>query len=414
MSGRTEDIQALLDEGQAEAALSRAREILQAKPDRAGVARLAALAAAATGRAEEISAEFERLVTSHPTDAWAQAAAERLVSTSRPAAFAAAERAAPSVPEHPVVARLLCEQAIKAADHAAARATGLKGLASRPVTVSHTVLAHQLLHLGLRPEVTAWMADVEASPEAFANPQAAGAFERFAEQQKAIAASGSVRLETAEHGRAVLFVFSGLRNRPGMSEESLIAALEGLPVHVVILRDPDLLMYMAGVPGLGVGFDVTCEAMRRMARDLGAERILTFGVSGGGYAALVYADALDAHAVLGDSALTIMTEDSMRRDGRAGAVADRMLAETPDQLRDMREVLRARATPIRVELLYGAEMPIDRAYAERMADVPGVRLRPFAKLSGHPVASQLPDEEAGELLRDFVSRALDGDPASTG
>ena len=406
LSTRHEGIQALLDEGRPEQALSEARELLRARPDLRATALLAASAAAATGRAEEIGVEFERLATTFPGDPSAHSAAERLVQTSREAASAAATRLVQIAPEHPVVARLLCEQAIKAGDHAAARATGAKGLASEPVTTSHTVLAHQLLHLGLRSEVTDWIAEVEARPEPFANARAAEVFEVFSEQQKKVAQSGSLRLHRAEEGRAVLFVFSGLRNRPGMSEEALLAALDGLPVHVAILRDPDLLMYMGGVPDLGAGVEATARAMRALAEELGVETILTFGVSGGGYAALVYADAVDAQAVLGDSALTIMTEESMRRDGRAGAVADRMLAETPDQLRDMREVLLARREPIRVELLYGAEMAIDRAYAERMADVPGVRLRPFLKLSGHPVASQITGEEARDLLRDFVGRAI--------
>lgn len=413
MSGPREAILSLLDDGRAEEALRKARRVLQAQPDRRGIALLAASAAAALGRPAEIAEEFRRLVTEFPYEASAHAACERLVSAARPAAIAAAERLAESWPEHPVVARLLCEQAIKSGDLAMAQIKGVAGLNGQAVTSSHVTLAHQLLHLGMRHDVLSWVEKVGTRSGAFGDTRAERAFEAFAAQETAISRT-SVRLHRVASARAVLFVFSGLKNRPGMPEEALIEALDGLPIHLVFLRDPHLLMYMRGVPDLADGYQATCEAMRELARDLGAAHILLFGVSGGGYAALKYADALDAHSVLCDSALTIMTEDSMRRDGRAGAVADRMLAATPDQLCDMHDVLTERESPISIELLYGEEMELDRAYAERMADIAGVRLRPFPNLSGHPVMIQISNEDARSLLRDFVERSLEGQASPAG
>lgn len=358
-----------------------------------------------SGSETQIESALQRLLVHFPERPGALMKAERMIAARRPLAVRLGARLAGEHGRHPIVARLACEAAL--ADHRLddARRCALKGLTTEVITPAHVTLGQQLLQLGRREEVLAWIAAVQAADARFVSDRARETFSWFARRQSELTdPSGSLRIYRAADALGVLFVFGGLRNQPGIEEADLVAALAGLPVHVVAMRDPSLLMYLKGVPGVADSFETMAVALKRLARELGGGRILTFGTSAGGYTALRYGDAIDADAVLCDSGLTNMTEASMRADGRAGAVATRMLAEVRDQLVDMREVLARRERPLDIELWYGADMPLDRAYAERIADLPGVRLRPVPGHAAHGVIARVP--EARGWLRDFVEAAL--------
>ena len=67
-----------------------------------------------------------------------------------------------------------------------------------------------------------------------------------------------------------------------------IAGRVCLPASVIYLRDFRNQFFLDGIPGLGVGLEASLAGLRKMLLELGAQRVLCFGVSVGAFAALSY------------------------------------------------------------------------------------------------------------------------------
>jgi hypothetical protein len=205
--------------------------------------------------------------------------------------------------------------------------------------------------------------------------------------------------------RPLLLVFCGLAHRFAVPLNLAHRWLARLDAHVVYLRDPLRVYYLAGIGSLGAGYDATCSALRGLAASLDASGIACVGNSAGSFAALNYALDLNATGVLCLSGPTRI--DQSRADVERGFTdAGLSMGTVPPDRLDTRRRFVSRSIRARVRHVHGADNEIDRAEGENLAGLAGVELLPIAGWSSHSVVEKLIPSGAFEAhLRWLVSTA---------
>ena len=218
-----------------------------------------------------------------------------------------------------------------------------------------------------------------------------GDFSCFVDQREA-----QVQVVRRTGAITVLFAFRGRHGSLGLPLAVAHRWFGGLGVHVVYLRDPLGQTYVAGLPALGGDRAAAVLALQAIARGLGASRVLCYGNSSGGYAALLYGLEIGAAAVLAMNAVMIFPAD--RIEAAFGARAPR---RGPP---DVADLYRAAMAPPRARLLHGAENANDAASAATMAGVLGATIEAVPDCEGHDVQAALIERgRFGRLLRAFAA-----------
>ncbi len=199
----------------------------------------------------------------------------------------------------------------------------------------------------------------------------------------------------------VVFAFSGKGRGLGMPLPMMHRWLGRLDASVVYLRDLQGRHYLSGVSSLGGDREQTLAALRRMAADLGAGRILCYGNSSGGFAAIDYGLALGAEAVLTTSGSTNIAPE-FNGHLRYVRTAGRLRADFPEAALDLRETYLAAERRPRTLLAYAEHNWDDRLQAEHMAGLPDVSLHMVAGFDGHNTAAELARSGRFEALLDAL------------
>ncbi len=207
-----------------------------------------------------------------------------------------------------------------------------------------------------------------------------------------------------EGAGTVILVFCGRRNQPHMPLPMFQRWIGRLGASVVYLRDFQDDHYLGGVASCG-SVDATLERLQRIIGQLRAEQVLCLGNCSGGYAALRYGVALGAERVFAFGSPINMEPEFNAYLNRA-KTAQRLAAEFPDAVLDLREVyLHADHRP-ETALFYGDKCWDDRIHCEHMSGLPGVRLEPVRGYSGHGVVPKLiRREQFDDVLSSFIAPA---------
>ncbi|MBY0275515.1 hypothetical protein K2Z84_09240, partial [Candidatus Binatia bacterium] len=186
--------------------------------------------------------------------------------------------------------------------------------------------------------------------------------------------------------RPVLLLFCGLAQRFAMPLNLAHRWLARLGAHVVYPRDFKRVYYLAGVGGLGAGYDATCGALRELATSLDASGIVCLGNSAGSFGALNLALDLHATGVLCLSGPTRI-DQSLGDVERGFTDAGLAIASVPRDHLDVRR--RLVRMPRRPRHVHGADNDVDRAEAANLAGIGGVELLPIDGWSRHSVVEAL-------------------------
>lgn len=202
----------------------------------------------------------------------------------------------------------------------------------------------------------------------------------------------------------VALIFPGLAQKTAIPLGMLHAMLSKHGVSLVYLRDRERrTIYMRGISALGTDYHSTIDAIRNMLPD-NTKRLLCFGTSAGGYAALRYGLDLSADRVLAMGSPTSFSIDIATWEPRARAFGIRLHKDAPEMAQDLRNVYIAAEKRPRVDLWYGADMPLDKRHAEHMRNVPGVHLHKVPGYKQHDVLWQLVgDGKADDVFSEFIS-----------
>lgn len=192
-----------------------------------------------------------------------------------------------------------------------------------------------------------------------------------------------VQTVRAEGAKATLVVFPGLDNRLSwLPFDYMDALFAGHPVNVIYLRDHRFYGFMNGMAGLGGDPAAIARQLTGLAERLGAPKIITLGLSVGGFLAIRLGAMMDAHAALSFSGPTLLATANEPEFGQQSKVGMSALEAYPARERDvLPEVL---ASPqMRIWQFPGADHPGDMAQAQRLAHLPQVVVRPVAGTDLH-------------------------------
>ena len=209
----------------------------------------------------------------------------------------------------------------------------------------------------------------------------------------------------------LLIAFGGLASRlDGIPPFEFLSALSGTAARRVFVRDLNQSWYQEGVRGVSTTLDATTAALRALVTESGAHRVVTLGVSAGGFAAIYFGCQLEADFVLafGPQTFTSRRLRALHRDRRwieEIARIDRL--DSASTCRDLKPIVAARTEtrPTPIEIHYGRRSRVDRAHARRLRRFEHVTL--IEHDAGHNPAKALKD--AGEL--DAVLRRAVAPPA---
>jgi len=227
----------------------------------------------------------------------------------------------------------------------------------------------------------------------------------------------ALSLDMSSDSTTLLVAFGGRGGGVGVPPFEFFAATAELPVKRLFVRDLHQTWYQHGIEGQGGTIREAAESLRELIDRHGAQRIVTAGSSAGGYAALAFASILGAERALSFGPQTVLDpsvqaaigdlrwQDVMTELEREGGL-------DPEWI-DLREALprereRLGAGP-RYDIFFSevntrpGQPGRDRAHAERLAGIAGVRLYRFGS-GGHMIARRLRD--CGALER-VLRRALE-------
>jgi hypothetical protein len=198
--------------------------------------------------------------------------------------------------------------------------------------------------------------------------------------------ASEVQIVPRDGADAVILVFGDYTHHAGIALSIAHRWFRRLPASLVYLRDFRRLFFREGVPTLGASREATVAKLREIIRSLGAGRVLCYGNSSGGFAALYYGLDLSARKVLSLSGFSRLVFDALPRDFRANDYRSHPISKQPI---DLREFYSRVANPPNALLFYGDSHPYDRAQAEHMAGIKNAKLVPVENCSTHLVPIEL-------------------------
>ena len=205
----------------------------------------------------------------------------------------------------------------------------------------------------------------------------------------------------------LLVAFGGIAHRLAMPPFEFFRLASALEVNKVFLRDLDESWYHRGVRGLSTDVESTAEALARIVRETGAERVVFTGNSAGGYASLLFgalsptpvtAHAFSPQTFLGRGARLLALDRRWPPQMRA---IQRMDGRSPTM--DLRRIIAGTDGRSALHLHYGATHRLDRLHAQRLQGLPGVSLHP-EQSRRHDVIKELRDRgELGPMIAEALS-----------
>ena len=144
------------------------------------------------------------------------------------------------------------------------------------------------------------------------------------------------------------------------------------------LKDFKRLRYLLGIQSLSDNYPGTLTALRGILSRLGVKRLCTIGNCVGGFAAIRYGVELSADRILTFGSPTYLGNDlSTPMEPTRHFMRNRLAANVPSEMLDLRPFLEARQHNAQIELFYEEEDPVGQIHAFHLSGLRGIRMRPL-------------------------------------
>jgi tetratricopeptide (TPR) repeat protein len=154
--------------------------------------------------------------------------------------------------------------------------------------------------------------------------------------------------------------------------------LATLDLTAIYLKDFQRLRYLLGIQSLSQDYQGTLAALRDILSRLGVKRLCTIGNCVGGFAAIRYGVELCADRVLTFGTPTYLSPDPLTpMEPTRHFMRNRLAANVPGEMLDLRPFLEARQHNTQIELFYEEDDPVGRIHALHLSDLPGIRFHPL-------------------------------------
>jgi hypothetical protein len=206
----------------------------------------------------------------------------------------------------------------------------------------------------------------------------------------------------APRARVLLVVFGSMYGDLWLSYPVLHVLLPSETTTILYLKDPEAMMFLAGLSCFGEGFDALLSGIRALASEHGLKDIRVMGYSSGGFGGLLAAAHLQATSYLGLSIRTDLNSRSSLPKDRYVDRAD-LRAAAGGLLIDLKPVLEQQGHPRRGILYYGARSRIDEAHARHLAGVPSFTIHGMPEGHHNTVLHLIAEGRFDGVMRRFLS-----------
>jgi hypothetical protein len=226
--------------------------------------------------------------------------------------------------------------------------------------------------------------------------------------------SPAILEEFSADSNTLFVAFGSLRLEKDIPPFEYRNTLLDLPVKKILIRDLRKIFYHRGLPEICSDLDGIGDFLQDVCRRESIDRVVVFGGSAGGYAALLIGWMLKAHVVHAFAPITLLpsrrgTELLRLLQGRNFRLFNAQLKLMFDprlsrNYYDLKRVLANGNGQTQYNIYYGKNHKRDIFRCERMSNLPGIRLLGY-ECSSHHVDHFL--QETGEWSRIF-QEAING------
>lgn len=194
----------------------------------------------------------------------------------------------------------------------------------------------------------------------------------------------------------------------GKSAFDFRRATHPLGVKRLFLRDPHMMWYQKGTPGIGDDVPAVAAFLKKIIVQEGVKRVVMIGNSGGGFSALLFG------ALLGVDEIHAFNPPTRLREPDDTSAPDQLRALELEKGRaipylDLREIFRQHLQPgTKVYIHYSRGERRDKRHAKYLREFPNVRLIEYPFVSHH--VARFFAERA--MLTPLLDAAAKGDAAA--
>lgn len=107
-----------------------------------------------------------------------------------------------------------------------------------------------------------------------------------------------IKFDFSSHSDSMVIAFGSLRLKPEPPPFEWTGVLGSLPAKKIFIRDLHRFWYLKGLPGIADSPEGVGRYLRHVIGEQGSRRVVTFGGSMGGYAALLFGHLLQADTAI--------------------------------------------------------------------------------------------------------------------
>jgi hypothetical protein len=204
-------------------------------------------------------------------------------------------------------------------------------------------------------------------------------------------------------GGPLLIAFSGFAHALPIPSFEFVGLSRDLDINRIFGRDLTQTWYLSGHAGISTTIDGTVAFLKRKIKEAAADRVVVFGNSVGGYAAILFGTMLNADVVHAFAPYSMIGD---KRYVRNQATIEYVHQNFPDPYFDLRPVLQRAKRTGTINLYYDPELTIDSKQAMHLDGVPNVYHHALPG-RGHELIRVLKD--SGELKK-ILSASVEGSP----
>ena len=212
------------------------------------------------------------------------------------------------------------------------------------------------------------------------------------------------RLDGTAGSTTMIISFAVFPAPGGKSAFDFVRATNPLQVQKLFLRDPNMMWYQKGTPGVGNDVPAVVEYVRGVIVRGGVTRVVMIGNSGGGFSAILFGALVGADEIHAFNPPTKLLEES---DTSCPEQLNQLAAErglTSPYL-DLRRVLREHLQPkTKIYIHYSRGDGRDKRHARYLVEFPNVQLIQYPFVSHH--VARFFAERA--MLSPLLQAAVDG------
>lgn len=233
-------------------------------------------------------------------------------------------------------------------------------------------------------------------------------------QQELKKYDSAVMADFSSHDSRILQVaFGGIHGGVGIAPFEFYKLTSAFPTKKLYVRDVNQTWYHGELPAIGSGIDALARYLRRVIQAQNCERVIFFGNSMGGYAAILLGWLLEVDRVIAFAPQTFINRGARfwQRDGRWKVQIENTYRcpWANAAYFDLKSLLKKRNRHMQIDIYFDIGDRLDRAHAFRLADIPNVTLHDF-DVGGHDLVKHLRNQGTLReiLLNAFAAKTLQG------